>query len=425
MASSALTLTAPGPLASWRTRSSGAAWRPTARTRAPAAASASTVGAPDPRPAANHQCRFESMFAVMCLLRLRRRSRRAKRCAGGARAAIFCAARGHLGLDCGGRSDDTPVVDRARRWLRIFALLCAVVGVYARTAQAAPVSARELRARQDFAAGRYEEAIEIFAELYAKTADPIFLRNIARCYQKQNRADEAIANFREYLSKAKKLSPGEKEEIEGYIRDLEASRAPPKPAEPREADRRASRRARAGGDRSAAREATRRRPTRRRARARRPPRRAGARAACAGEVATRTPAEESPRDAGPHEVEPARARRRLGVLPGVVLTAAGVAAIGGGVAFGLAARSAATAVASQYDPNRESAGKRDATLQWVGYGVGAAALVTGVILLVRGPGEPEASSSSVQVGFVPRRRVAVGAFLVKSPGRQDARGGTV
>ena len=88
-------------------------------------------------------------------------------------------------------------------------------------------------------------------------------------------------------------------------------------------------------------------------------------------------------------------------VPGVVLTVVGVAAIGGGVAFGLAARSAATAVASQYDPNRDSAGKRDATLQWVGYGVGAAALVTGVILLVRGPGEAEASSSSVQVGLYP------------------------
>jgi hypothetical protein len=98
-------------------------------------------------------------------------------------------------------------------------------------------------------------------------------------------------------------------------------------------------------------------------------------------------------------------------VPGVVLTAAGVAAIGGGVAFGLAARSAATAVASQYDPNRDSAGKRDATLQWVGYGVGAAALVTGVILLVRGPGEPEAApSSSVQVGMYPGGASLSGRF---------------
>ena len=318
----------------------------------------------------------------------------------------FRATRGHLGLDCGGRSDDTPVVNRARRWLGIFALLCAVVGVYARAAQAAPVSARELRARQDFAAGRYEEAIEIFAELYAKTADPIFLRNIARCYQKQNRADEAIANFREYLSKAKKLSPGEREEIEGFIRDLEASRAPPKPAEPATPPPAAARtpavtEAPAAKTPPAATEST---PPVTREPA--PVRRA------TSEVATRTPAEESPHERRPaRSVEPAARGGGSVSVPGVVLTAAGVAAIGGGIAFGLAARSAATAVALDYDPNRDSAGKRDATLQWVGYGVGAAALVTGVILLVRGPGEAEAApSSSVQVGMYPGGASLSGRF---------------
>ena len=242
---------------------------------------------------------------------MRRRSSRAKRCARLAPRRYFCAARGHLGLDCAGRSDDTPVVNRARRWLGILAVLCAVVGVYARPAQAAPVSARELRARQDFAAGRYEEAIEIFAELYAKTADPIFLRNIARCYQKQNRADEAIANFREYLSKAKKLSPGEREEIEGFIRDLEASRAPPKPAEPATAA--ASSRAHAGADRSAA------------ARRRTPAGSDREHAAVTGERSLRgaRPAksrrarrDESPRTQVRAKAEPAPARWRLGVGAG-------------------------------------------------------------------------------------------------------------
>lgn len=336
---------------------------------------------------------------------MRRRSSRAKRCADSRRGNIFASARRHLGLDCAGRSDDTPVVNRARRWLGIFALLCAVVGVYARAAEAAPVSARELRARQDFAAGRYEEAIEIFAELYAKTADPIFLRNIARCYQKQNRADEAIANFREYLSKAKKLSPGEREEIEGFIRDLEASRTPPKPAEPATAPQAAARtpavtEAPAAKTTPAATEST---PPVTREPA--PVRRA------TGGVATRTPAEESTRAQARATVEPAPHGAGSVSVPGVVLTAAGVAAIGGGIAFGLAARSAATAVASQYDPDRDSAGKRDATLQWVGYGVGAAALVTGVILLVRGPGESEAGpSSSVQVGMYPGGASLSGRF---------------
>ena len=280
-------------------------------------------------------------------------------------------------------------------------VLCAVVLPRARVAQAAPVSARELRARQDFAAGRYEQAIEIFAELYAKTADPIFLRNIARCDQKQNRADEAIDNFREYLRQAKKLSAGEKEEVEGYIRELEASRAPPKPAEPATPPPAAARA-------PAATEA----PPAPATESARPAASEPAPARVAGrEVAIRAPADESPpRTQVRASAEPAPHGGGSVSVPGVVLTIAGVAAIGGGVAFGLAARSAATSVSAQFDPNRDSAGKRDATLQWVGYGVGAAALVTGVILLVRGPGETEAKSSSVQVGFSPGGASLSGRF---------------
>ena len=120
VASSALTLTAPGPVASWRTRSSGAAWRPTARTRAPAAASASTVERPDARPAANHHCRFESMMPS-CVPPMRRRSGTRKRCAGGAAALSFLrCARRTSALIAGAGSDDTPVVDRVGRWLGIF-----------------------------------------------------------------------------------------------------------------------------------------------------------------------------------------------------------------------------------------------------------------------------------------------------------------
>lgn len=217
----------------------------------------------------------------------------------------------------------------------------------------------------------------------------------------------AIANFREYLNKAKKLSPGEKEEVEGYIHELEASRAPLKSAEPAPPPPTSNRtpavteappaKTSATEPRPAAREST---PAVRDEPAQR---------GTPSEVAARTPSEESPqRTQIRTSAEPGT---RSGVsVPGVVLAVVGVAAIGGGVAFGLAARSAASAVASQYDPNRESAGKRDATLQWVGYGVGAAALVTGVILLVRGPGEPEASSSPVQVGFGPGGASLSGRF---------------
>jgi len=342
---------------------------------------------------------------------------------GGAPGCDFFGPLARLGLDRAAGSDDTADVDRAFRWFACLAVRCAVfcavfcvlLGARAGTAQASPVSAPELRARQDFAAGRYQEALEIFAELYAKTADPIFLRNIARCYQKQNRADEAIENFREYLNKAKKLAAGEKNEIEGYIRDLEANRTPPlktaEPAPPPPAVERAP----------AASEAP---PAKTTAAARAPHPTASESPATASSpsandsapapaapsgVAVRTPSDPSPSRTQIRTSAEPGARGGVSV-PGVVFTAAGAAAIGGGVAFGLAAHSAATAVASQYDPTRESAGKRDATLQWIGYGVGAAALVTGVILLVRGPGAPEASSSSVQVGLGPGGASLSGRF---------------
>jgi len=69
---------------------------------------------------------------------------------------------------------------------------------------------------------------------------------------------------------------------------------------------------------------------------------------------------------------------------GIATASAGVLLLGGGLLFGLAARSASADVSRQYDPDRDSAGKRDATLQWVGYGVGLAAIVTGAVLFVHG-----------------------------------------
>jgi hypothetical protein len=82
----------------------------------------------------------------------------------------------------------------------------------------------ELKAREAFAAGRYDEALDLFAKLYAQTLHPVYLRNIGRCHQKLRQPDQAIDKFSEYLAKEKKLSPDERREIEGYIKDMEALR---------------------------------------------------------------------------------------------------------------------------------------------------------------------------------------------------------
>jgi len=117
-----------------------------------------------------------------------------------------------------------------------FAFLLAVPQAHAAKAGD---SATELKAREAFAAGRYEDALNLFAKLYAETLHPVYLRNIGRCHQKLRQPDQAIDKFNEYLSKEKKISADERKEIDGYIKEMEALRdeqarqkAPPPPANP-------------------------------------------------------------------------------------------------------------------------------------------------------------------------------------------------
>jgi hypothetical protein len=90
--------------------------------------------------------------------------------------------------------------------------------------QAAPKAkeSRELRAREAFATGHYQEAIDLYGKLYAEKLHPTYLRNIGRCYQKLREPDKAIDTFRDYLSRAKDLPANEQKEIQGYIAEMEA-----------------------------------------------------------------------------------------------------------------------------------------------------------------------------------------------------------
>jgi tetratricopeptide (TPR) repeat protein len=98
-----------------------------------------------------------------------------------------------------------------------------VVAVLAATAPRAiaEVDGREMRAREAFAAGRYQEALDGFVKLYAEKLHPNYLRNIGRCYQNLGDPDKAISSFREYLRKAKAVGRDERMEVEGYIKEME------------------------------------------------------------------------------------------------------------------------------------------------------------------------------------------------------------
>jgi hypothetical protein len=88
---------------------------------------------------------------------------------------------------------------------------------------AAATDPRELAARESFAAGRYKEALDLFAKLYAETLHPTYLRNIGRCYQNLGDADHAILSFRDYLRK-QNITAADRAEVEGFLAEVEAQK---------------------------------------------------------------------------------------------------------------------------------------------------------------------------------------------------------
>ena len=68
--------------------------------------------------------------------------------------------------------------------------LVLLLGFEARVAAAD--SPLEVRARKAFIAGEYDQAIDMFAQLYAETLHPVYLRNLGRCYQKRGDAKRVV-----------------------------------------------------------------------------------------------------------------------------------------------------------------------------------------------------------------------------------------
>src|SRR4029077_5597286 len=121
----------------------------------------------------------------------------------------------------------SPVKPRGtpgNRWLAVVAAFALAFGAV-RAAHAGGEghgdNAREMKAREDFAAGRYQQALDAFAKLYAETLHPTYLRNIGRCYQNMGEPDKAITSFREYLRKHKSITADERAEVEGFIAEME------------------------------------------------------------------------------------------------------------------------------------------------------------------------------------------------------------
>jgi hypothetical protein len=207
-------------------------------------------------------------------------------------------------------------------------------------AQAEETNLRAARARKECYSGNYQAGVELLAELFAETRDANYIYNQARCFERNGRCSDAMLSFREFLRIAKGMTAAEKADVERRIAGCQgATPQPPPPAyQP-------------------------------------PPPPPAVETTPAPGVTDELPRREVP------AASPGAGLR----VAGIVIASVGVAAVGAGVVFGWQAKKIADEVTSDnnlqtYDRKKDDRGKLFANLQWVGYGVGGAALAGGALL---------------------------------------------
>lgn len=249
---------------------------------------------------------------------------------------------------------------RSSLLLAVLAFLAVSLGTpeAARAAKRATTTqAVEKAAKKACITGDFRKGVDLLGDLFVETNDFAYVYNQGRCFEQNHRWEEAIDRFREYLRKASNVSATDKTDTENHISECEARLAklapppmvpiaapaspppvPPAPAPP---------------------------PT--------PP--------------PAPPAAPVNLAASP-AVDEHHPSSRLRTA-GIVTVAVGLAALGGGLSFNLQANSLNKELndmntRNTWDQNKAS--RRDSywTLAWIGYGVGAAALVTGTTLIIVG-----------------------------------------
>ncbi|MEY4508028.1 MAG: hypothetical protein RLZZ450_150 [Pseudomonadota bacterium] len=115
--------------------------------------------------------------------------------------------------------------------------LLATVGTESTWAQAAEPAGSMSEARALFMAGRvafdegrYEAALKHFSASYEQSQRPALLYNIAQCYDRMRRDEDALAAFERYL--AVEADPEQRASVEARVRALRAAVAAREPAAP-------------------------------------------------------------------------------------------------------------------------------------------------------------------------------------------------
>ena len=264
-------------------------------------------------------------------------------------------------------------------------------------------SAAAKKATQLYKQGNYEEAATIFLQLSVDNPDmPVFVRNLGACYYYLRRPEPALSNLREYLHKKKDITPDDSAEVERWIAEMDQLRQREATATP------------AVGLVPFASPAAPTAPPSTAPVTPWPPATGQTVPAVTPEMppANMGVPGASPQSPAGYAPYPAPSAVAIAQVPppaesggssgrkvaAWVLGGVGVAALAtGGVFTGLALKDFSD-IEKKYDRGKESQGKTYAALQWVGYGVGGAAVVTAVILLATGRDAPKSVALAPTVG---------------------------
>ena len=268
-----------------------------------------------------------------------------------------------------------------RPWITLLAIMLACGVALAQSGQQVAQDHFK-RGNTAYNLARFDEAVEEFTKAYEAWPQPAFLYNIAQAYRLSGNCKQALYFYKRFRALKDRdtvhpLGADKSEELERFITQLTECAA------------KAERSAVAQPD-------TIDRPE----------------PASTSPAVTTPAAEEDEGDEGDEEQTledeaPQPSSHRSLKLAGLATAGAGVGLVLTGAAFGMLARSAqsdvesAVANGSPYDPDRDAAGRRDATISVVTLGVGAAAVVAGGVMYFLAARSDTQSTATARLRLIP------------------------
>jgi hypothetical protein len=233
---------------------------------------------------------------------------------------------------------------------------------------------REKVARKACITGDVKKGIDLLGDLYVETEDITYVFNQGRCYQQNHRWEDALDRFTEYVRKSPGISEHDQTEVDKYIADCKAHLPPEQtltvPAGPAPLTTVP----------------------------------AAGLTTLPGPAGERAPVEVTPPPEAVGITRPdASSSSGTGLRnAGIIVGAAGLAAIAAGVVLDLKTHSIVNDVHSNgYDAGKLSSRDTYETWGWISFGAGGAALVTGTTLYLLGYSGESRSSTSMKISVVP------------------------